>query len=71
MRFGADVCSARPDELEVRASLVMSQVLGVITGRYLLNVEPLASLPVEVLAANVGATLQRYFDGPLADPPTL
>jgi AcrR family transcriptional regulator len=56
-----------PEEFEVRAGLVMSQVLGVITGRYLLNVEPLASLPVDVLAANVGATLQRYFDGPLAD----
>lgn len=56
-----------PEELEVRAALVMSQVLGVITGRYLLGVEPLASLPVDVLAANVGATLQRYFDAPLAE----
>jgi AcrR family transcriptional regulator len=58
-----------PDELEVRAGLVISQVLGVITGRYLLTVEPLASMPVDVLAANVGATLQRYFDDPLADLP--
>jgi hypothetical protein len=55
-----------PDEAELRTGLVMSQVLGVITGRYLLAIEPLASLPVEVLAANVGATLQRYLTGPLA-----
>lgn len=54
-------------ETELRAGLVVSQVLGVITGRYLLAVEPLASLPADELAANVGATLQRYFNGPLSD----
>lgn len=54
-----------PDGAEVRIALVMTQVLGVITGRYLLAVEPLASLPVDTVAANVGATLQRYLTGPL------
>jgi hypothetical protein len=55
-------------EAELRAGLLMTQVLGVITGRYLLAVEPLASLPVDDLAVNVGATLQRYLTGPLAEP---
>ena len=45
----------------------MTQVLGVITGRYLLAVEPLASLSVDELARNVGATLQHYLTGPLEE----
>ena len=56
-----------PEEAELRTGLIMTQVLGVITGRYLLAIEPLASLPVDVLAANVGATLQRYLTGELAE----
>ena len=55
-------------EAELRTGLVITQVLGVITGRYLLAVEPLASLSVDELAVNVGATLQRYLTGPLAEP---
>jgi AcrR family transcriptional regulator len=54
-------------EAELRIGLLMTQVLGVITGRYLLAVEPLASLPVDELAVNVGASLQRYLTGPLED----
>jgi AcrR family transcriptional regulator len=54
-----------PDEVELRTGLLMTQILGVITGRYLLAVEPLASLPVDELTANVGATIQRYLTGPL------
>ena len=56
-----------PDEADLRVGLVMSQVLGMITGRYLLAIEPLASLPVEALAANVGGTVQRYLTAPLAE----
>ena len=54
-----------PQERELRTGLVMSQVLGLITGRYLLAIEPLASLPTEQVVANVGATLQRYLTGTL------
>ena len=56
-----------PGEADLRVGLVMSQVLGMITGRYLLAIEPLASSPVDVLAANVGATVQRYLTAPLAE----
>ena len=55
------------DEIELRTGLLMSQVLGLITGRYLLAVEPLASLPAAELAATVGATVQRYLTGPLTE----
>jgi AcrR family transcriptional regulator len=57
-----------PDhEAELRAGLLMTQVLGVITGRYLLAIEPLVSLSIDELAVNVGATLQRYLTGPLEE----
>ncbi len=52
-------------EADLRAGLVMSQVAGLITGRYLLAVEPLASLPPAQLAQTIGATVQRYLSGPL------
>jgi len=52
-------------EQELRTGLLMSQVLGLITGRYLLGIEPLASLPPEQVVANVGGTVQRYLTGPI------
>lgn len=55
-----------PEEAQIRIALLMSQILGLFTGRFLLAVEPLASLPVDQLAANVGATIQRYLTAPLA-----
>jgi hypothetical protein len=53
------------DEADQRAMLVVSQMLGLIVGRYVLGLEPLASVPVEDLVASVGPTIQRYLDGPL------
>ncbi len=55
------------DEVELRTGLLMTQILGVLAGRYLLAVEPLASLPADQLVANVGATVQRYLTGPLSE----
>ncbi|WP_188940207.1 TetR/AcrR family transcriptional regulator [Nakamurella endophytica] len=51
------------DEAALRGALVVSQVLGVITARYVVGVEPLASLPPEAVVAAVAPTLQRYIDG--------
>lgn len=47
----------------LRAELAMTQVVGMIMGRYVLAVEPLASAPVEELIALVAPTLQRYLAG--------
>ena len=48
-----------------RVQLVVSQMVGLVMTRYLLALEPLASMPAEELVAWVGPTLQRYLDGPL------
>jgi len=57
-----------PAEADRRAQLVATQVLGLIVGRYLLELEPLRSFSTDELVAWVGPTIQRYLDGPLDKP---
>jgi AcrR family transcriptional regulator len=54
-----------PDEADRRVELVVSQMVGLVVTRYLIALEPLASMPAEELIAAVAPTLQRYLDGPL------
>ncbi len=54
----------QPDA-QLRANLVVSQLIGLAMARYIVKVEPLASLPPAVLAAAVGPSLQRYLTGDL------
>lgn len=58
-----------PDEADRRAQLVVSQLAGLVVTRYLLRLEPLASMPVEEVVGWVAPTLQRYLDGPLPGVP--
>lgn len=58
-----------PEETEIRGALLASQMMGVIMGRHVFRLEPLASQPIEALIPDVGATLQRYLTGPLAASP--
>jgi AcrR family transcriptional regulator len=44
----------------LRAELAMTQIVGLIMGRYVLAVEPLASAPVEDLVPLLAPTIQRY-----------
>jgi AcrR family transcriptional regulator len=53
------------DHPERRMPLVASQLIGVIMLRYLLEAEPVASMPVEELVAALGPTIQRYLTGDL------
>ena len=53
------------DEAERRVNLVISQMSGLVLTRYLLALEPLASMPADEVVGWVGPTLQRYLDGPL------
>jgi AcrR family transcriptional regulator len=53
------------DEPERRMPIVASQVLGLILTRYLLEVEPIASMPADELVAIYAPTIQRYLTGPL------
>jgi AcrR family transcriptional regulator len=47
----------------LRAELAMTQIVGVIMGRYVLAAEPLASAPVDELVPLLAPTLQRYLVG--------
>lgn len=51
------------DDAEVRMSFVGSQLVGVAMLRYILQVEPLASLDSDTVTRTLGATLQRYLTG--------
>lgn len=54
-----------------RVGLVMTQILGVIVGRYLLFLEPVVALTPAQLSVSVGETIQRYLTGPLPPAPDL
>ncbi|MBQ1444459.1 MAG: TetR family transcriptional regulator [Renibacterium sp.] len=51
------------DERELRGSLLVSQVLGLLHARHLLRIEPLASVGSEQIIRWVAPTLQRYLTG--------
>ena len=53
------------DRPEHRMPLVASQVIGLILMRYVLQVEPLASMPPDVVVATYAPTIQRYLTGDL------
>jgi AcrR family transcriptional regulator len=54
-----------PAEAPLRTSLVASQIAGLAVMRYIIKLEPLASVPPEVLVKTVGPTIQQYATGPL------
>jgi hypothetical protein len=49
-----------PDAPPVTSALLVMEMVGLLTSRYLLDVEPLASMPVDSVAALLGPTVQRY-----------
>ena len=65
MVFGPVSAALPAEQAERRAELVATQLIGLVVGRYLLQLEPLASMPTEELVGWVAPNLQRYLDGPL------
>jgi AcrR family transcriptional regulator len=57
-----------PDVRAARASLVASQIIGLVMARYVLKLEPLASASRETLVAAIGPTVQRYLTGDVELP---
>ncbi|MEZ5093165.1 TetR family transcriptional regulator [Nocardioides sp.] len=53
------------DHPDIRMPLFASQIVGLIMLRYLLEAEPLASMPVDDVVAAYAPTLQRYLTGDL------
>jgi AcrR family transcriptional regulator len=49
----------------VRIQFVASQLVGVLMARYILDLEPFASLPAEQIVNTIAPTLQRYLTGDL------
>jgi AcrR family transcriptional regulator len=53
----------------IRIQFVASQLVGVIMARYILELEPFKSLPVEQIAQTIAPNLQRYLTGELPESP--
>ena len=53
------------DRPDLRMPLVASQILGLILVRYVLAVEPVASMDADQVVAIYAPTVQRYLTGPL------
>ncbi len=49
----------------LRVQFVVSQLVGVVMARYIIGLEPFASLPAEQVAETIAPTLQRYLTGQL------
>lgn len=58
-----------PGTGQIRVQFAASQLLGVVIARYILELEPFASLPVEEVAQTIGPNLQRYLTGDLPESP--
>jgi AcrR family transcriptional regulator len=51
----------------IRIQFVASQLMGVVMARYIVKLEPFASLPAEQIAQTIAPNLQRYLTGDLPD----
>ncbi|HEY9266299.1 MAG TPA: TetR family transcriptional regulator [Mycobacterium sp.] len=54
-----------PGSGRVRVQFVASQLVGIVMARYILELEPFKSLPVEQIVDTVAPNLQRYLTGDL------
>jgi AcrR family transcriptional regulator len=65
--FGPAAQKLAIDHAELRVNLVGSQIVGLMTARYIVGVEPLASASPRLVAAVIGETLSRYLLDPLPE----
>ncbi len=56
-----------PGSGPLRVQFVASQLLGVVVARYIVGVEPFASLPAERVAETIAPNLQHYLTGQLPE----
>jgi AcrR family transcriptional regulator len=62
----APVAALGDPDADRRGGLIATQLLGLAVSRYILHHEPLASMPIEEIVADISPTIQRYLTGPLA-----
>ena len=60
----APIAALGDDAAGERAALVGTQLLGLVLCRYVLRLEPLVSMAVDDVVANVAPTIQRYLTQP-------
>lgn len=58
-----------PGSGPIRVQFVASQLLGIVMARYILELEPFKSLPVQQIIDMVAPNLQRYLTGELPELP--
>ena len=56
---------APEDEVERRAGLIASQLMGIALTRYILQLPGIAERPAAAIVADVAPTIQRYLTGKL------
>ena len=56
------------DDADLRASLLGSQIVGLLMARYIVGIEPLASLSAPTVVAAIAPNLHRYLVEPLPRP---
>lgn len=54
-----------PGSGRIRVQFVASQLVGVVLARYILELDPFKSLPIEQIAETIAPNLQRYLTGDL------
>jgi AcrR family transcriptional regulator len=57
--------SLDPAEAPMRTALLATQIAGLLTTRYVLKIEPVASAPAESLVRAIGPNVQRFLTEPL------
>jgi AcrR family transcriptional regulator len=64
--IAAPVAALGDKDADRRSALIATQLLGLVVARYILRREPLASVPVDEIVADIAPTIQRYLTQPLA-----
>jgi AcrR family transcriptional regulator len=64
--IGAPVAALGDPDADRRSALIATQLVGLAVSRYILRHEPLATMSIDEIVANIGPTIQRYLTQPLA-----
>jgi AcrR family transcriptional regulator len=56
-----------PAEAPMRSALLATQIAGLVTIRYVLKIEPVASAPIESLVKAMAPNVQRFLTDPLTE----
>jgi AcrR family transcriptional regulator len=64
--IAAPVAALGDPDADRRSALIATQLIGLAVSRYILRREPLASLPIDEIVADISPTIQRYLTHPMA-----